>query len=127
VKRPARSGCARGQTIHRLEDVPAATVVGGDRERQPGVRLRQSLALLDETDESRIEWTEIADDAQPDLILVELRHLLLECPDEELHQERHFVGGRRQFSLEKANRVRYSTPKSTDARTTSRTASTPRL
>jgi hypothetical protein len=38
---------------------------------------------------------------------------------EELHQERDFLGGRRQFSLEKAS-VRYSTPTSAHAFTASR-------
>jgi hypothetical protein len=53
-------------------------------------------------------------------LLVQLRDLLLERAQESSIRIGHFLGGRRQFSLENANSVRNSTPRSIAARARSR-------
>jgi hypothetical protein len=57
---------------------------------------------------------------------VQLRHLLLERAEKRSIRIEISSGGRRQFSLENANSVRYSMSRSMQARMIARTASTPR-
>jgi hypothetical protein len=98
----------------RLEDVPAPAVIRRDRQRKSAIA-SVSARRFDQRADLEIERARVADDLEADLVAVELAHFARERRDEQLHQQRDFVGGRRQFSELNANSVRKPTPRSAQA------------
>ena len=76
-----------------LRDVPAAAVVGADRQVQLGVALGLLLRLGDQAAQLRVEGRHVADHAHPDAELDQLVDLAPQRADEQLHQRRDLVGG----------------------------------
>src|SRR6185437_3127976 len=78
--------------LGRLQDVPAPAIVRGDGEGEPGVLPGELLAAADVLADAGVESREVAHDAKPDAVGVELLHFLLEGAQEELHEERDLLG-----------------------------------
>ena len=128
-ERPARRERLgmRGEIAARgLRDVPAAAVVGGDGEREPRVAAPSAPRR-------RRRARECAR-SKRDVSPTTLKRMPFECSFATSRSSARTnssiridtsSAGRRQFSLENANSVRYSTPRSIAARTVARTASTP--
>src|SRR5262245_56970657 len=77
-----RTGLLARQPRQSLQDVPAPTVVGRDRQREAGIALGQALAGLDQRPDLQVEAARVADDLEADGVLVKLLHFAGERADE---------------------------------------------
>src|SRR5207253_3478527 len=80
------------ELVRGLRDVPAPAVVSGNSEGQSRIVRGKRFASRDQLADSRLEALRIADHLEADVVLVELNHFLLECPQKELHQDRYLLG-----------------------------------
>ena len=92
VERHALRRTLAQQRVGGLHDVPAATVVGTDGERHAGIAGRACLGVGNHLLQAGFETRQVADDAQPDAIAMQLRDLTLQGRQEEPHQQRDFLG-----------------------------------
>ena len=109
------SGASPAATIWRIacDDLLPATVVEGEGEDEPVVVLGQVDGIEDRLPEVGGEAVEAADVAELRALAVQLLGLALDHLAEDAHDAlRSRRRGRRQFSVEKAQRVRYSMPSS---------------
>ncbi len=79
------------QLVDGLQDIPAATVVGGDGQGQPGIVGGQRLAFANQRQQARFECHQIANHPQPHAIGMEPTDLALQRTDEQVHQKGHFL------------------------------------
>ena len=117
---------SRSMRFDRLQDVPAPAVVRGDRQRRAACCPRSAPRLGDQAPELSARSATGRRRREPDAVLVQLRDFLLERADEQLHQERDFVG-RPAPVLAAEREQRQVLDAALDAGATAlRTASTPR-
>jgi hypothetical protein len=83
----------RDEFADGLHDVPPAAVAGADGQVQPRVLLRGVFRLADQRPQRRVERRQVADDAQPDALFLQLGDFALQRGDEQPHQRADFVLG----------------------------------
>src|SRR5712671_6098755 len=84
---------AAHQLHQGLHQIPAAAVVGCNRERESRVARGELLGALRELDHARPEGRDIADDLQAHLVLVQALGFLLQGGHEQLLERRNLFGG----------------------------------
>ena len=109
----------------RTRDLLPRAVIEGDDERETVVAAGQIFRLLQQTANIRIEIVAFADDADADIVLVQIGQIVADEAAQQPHQVADFDGGRDQFSELKEKIVRTEMPVAA-ARTVLRKASTPR-
>src|SRR6266700_827499 len=90
---PGRQRAAAHQLQQSLHQIPAAAIVGGNRERKPRVARGELLGAARELDHARSEGRDIADYLQAHLVLVQPLGFLLQGGHEQLLEGRNLFGG----------------------------------
>ena len=89
-------GCQLGlfgqQRMGCLQDVPAATVVRANCQRELPVQRGLGFGTFDQVNQLVVEARQIADDFQANSRSVHLGNFLLQHQPEQLHQDRHLLG-----------------------------------
>src|SRR2546423_7574560 len=88
-----RQRAAARELQQSLHQIPAAPIVGSDRERKPHIVRGELLGAAREFDHARPERRDIADYLEAHLVLVEPLGLLLQCSHEQLLERRNLFGG----------------------------------
>src|SRR5467141_2019697 len=88
-----RQRAAAHQLQQSLQQIPAAAIVGGNGESEPGIARSELLGAVREFDHARPEGRDIADYLQAHLVLVQPLGFLLQGSHEQLLQRRNLVGG----------------------------------
>jgi hypothetical protein len=95
------------ELLGRLQDVPAAAVVRGDRQRQARVARGLGFGAADQVADARLEAIEIADHPQADAVRMQLADSRSSAVMNSRIRNDTSSFGRRQFSELNANSVRY--------------------
>ena len=79
------------QLVHRLHDVPAPTVIGGDGQGQAGVAAGEVFGFVDQLDQLGAEARQVTYYAKAHVVFVQFDDLALQRQRKQIHQHRHFL------------------------------------
>src|SRR5512139_832872 len=87
-----RTGRHTGQDqfLHRLHDVPAATVIGGHGKGEARVVARQRLGIADQGLDALGKTRQFTNDPEANVVFVEPRNLVFQRAHEQFHQQADF-------------------------------------
>ena len=81
-----------GNCPHGADDFLAAAIIEGDHQGQPGIAARQVLGLIEQDRDVAGQSTPLADDADPDVVGVQLGKIMTDEALQKPHQVRDFLG-----------------------------------